>query len=113
MRLKPVFIPITQLDLSLAECFLEGSGINYIVHNRNTFSTLAFPPISSYSDCSVYVSPDDYEDASVILSELLYPTQPARPIQYKLRLILETWLFGQFVQTRRSIQTAEVIETEA
>jgi hypothetical protein len=112
MHLKPVFTPQTQLDLSLAVCFLDGAGIRYVVHNRNTFSTFAFPPVPAYTDCGIFVSADDYEDASAILSDLQRPGDAVAPLRYKLRLIFETWFFGRFVQVRHSIATTDATETE-
>jgi hypothetical protein len=97
-----VFAPYTQLDLSLAECFLEGAGIGYVVRNRHAFSVFGIPPVPFYSDAQVFVASDDFEDAHAILASLDAAAQDRASLGQRARAIAETYVFGQFVPSLRS-----------
>ncbi len=100
MTTRPVFRPQTLMDLSLAECFLTGAGIAFFIHNRFTFSVLTFPRVGSYSDCSIYVAPDDFDDAEALLAQLLADTVvfDMTPL-HKLRVVAEAVISGRFAPT--------------
>lgn len=97
MTTRPVFRPQTLMDLSLAECFLSGAGIAFFTHNRFTFSVMPFPRVGSYSDCSIYVAPDDFDDAEALLAQLLTDTIvfDMTPL-HKLRVVAEAVISGRF-----------------
>jgi hypothetical protein len=98
MRLYPVSRPQTLLELSLVECTLEGSGIRYIVNNRYMFGLFGLPPVPGYSDCCVYVSFDDFDDAQVLLETIKKDVgETSLSVKHRLRAIVETYVSGHFV----------------
>jgi hypothetical protein len=58
---------------------------------------LPFPRVGSYSDCSIYVAPDDFDDAEVLLAQLLADTAvfDMTPL-HKLRVVAEAVISGRF-----------------
>lgn len=96
MFLKPVFRPLTHLELSLAECHLTGAGIPYYVHNRYTFGIDVFPRIASYNDCGVFVHPDLFYDAAEILAPMARDLEEFNAtIGTKVRILIEGYC-GEF-----------------
>jgi Putative prokaryotic signal transducing protein len=106
MALRPLYIPSTQLDLSLAECFLQGAGIPCLVLNRYAFGVFGLPPVSGFSDCRIFVAPEHFEDATALLADLVrdFAAFNMTP-QQKLRVIVEGYFMHAFAAVRRTRQT--------
>jgi hypothetical protein len=106
MALRPLYVPATQLDLSLAECFLQGAGIPCLVLNRYAFGVFGLPPVSGFSDCRLFVAPEDFEDATALLADLAndFTALNMTPRQ-KLRVVVEGYFMHAFAAVRRTRQT--------
>jgi len=86
---------------------LDTVGIHYFVHNDNFGSMRVGPQIDLFNKKTIMVAPEDVGIAKEIISNLLERRLPEEDEQehysigQKLRMILETLIFGWFIPGRK------------
>lgn len=102
-----IYSPTDELELAMIRGVLDSEGIDYFIHNDNFGSMRVGPQIDLLNKKTIMVSPEDAERAKTIISELFGREQPEETIEekytasQKLRMILETIVFGWFIPGRR------------
>ena len=102
-----IYSPTDELELAMIRGVFDTEGIHYFVHNDNFGSMRVGPQIDLLNKKTIIVSAEDSERARTIISDLLNRKLPEETIEekytasQKLRMILETIVFGWFVPGRR------------
>jgi hypothetical protein len=104
MTLVRIAFPETEPQLAIMTSALESAGIPYFVHSANFGSLWPGLSINGYNARSIMVPEAASEEATRVLAELHFShaeesSLPARG--GRLRLLLETVLFGWFIPGRR------------
>ena len=105
--LEELFSPRSEPELLLLRSILDDAGIYYFVKN-DLFGSLAVgPQIDHYNRKTVYVRPEELEEAQALLGEFLEKTglgEPARAEDLRLidvlRMVFELLVFGWFMPGR-------------
>jgi hypothetical protein len=102
-----IYSPTDELELAMIRGVLDSEGIDYFIHNDNFGSMRVGPQIDLLNKKTIMVAPEDTERAKTIISDLLSREMPEEKTDekytasQKLRMILETVLFGWFIPGRR------------
>jgi len=105
-----IHVPADELELAMIRGVLDSEGIKYFVHNDNFGSMRVGPQIDLLNKKTIMVAAEDAERAKRIITDLLGREIPeeAGEEQYllsqKLRMILETIIFGWFVPGKKRRQ---------
>lgn len=106
--------PRGEAELLLFRSVLDGAGIPYFVKGDHFGSLTVGPAIDHYNTKTVFVHPEDHEEAGALLAEFLAKTGgPRRSAATELRprdvvrMVLEVLLFGWFMPGRRHRATRE------
>ena len=96
-----------QFELAMIRGVFDTEGIHYFVHNDHFGSMRVGPQIDLLNKKTIMVSPEDAVRAKTIISDFLNRELPKETIEekytasQKLRMILETIVFGWFIPGRR------------
>lgn len=100
--------PAGEPELLLLRSVLDGTGIFYFVKGDVFGSLTLGPQIDHYNKKTIYVHPDDLQEARALVAEFLSKTaEPrraaARDLRLRdvLRMVLEVLVFGWFMPGRR------------
>lgn len=100
--------PANEPELLLLRSVLDGAGIFYFVKGDLFGSLTLGPPIDHYNRKTIYVHPDDEQDARELVAEFLSKTADARRsaardlrLRDVLRMVAEVLFFGWFMPGRR------------
>ena len=102
-----IYSPTDELELAMIRGVFDTEGIHYFVHNDNFGSMRVGPQIDLLNKKTIMVSAEDAERAKTVISDLLNRELPEETIEekytasQKLRMILETIVFGWFIPGRR------------
>lgn len=102
-----IYSPNDELELALIRGIFDTEGVHYFVHNDNFGSMRVGPQIELLNKKTIMVSPEDAERAKTIISDFLNRQLPEETIEekytvsQKLRMILETLVFGWFIPGRK------------
>jgi len=102
-----IYSPTDELELAMIRGVLDTEGIHYFVHNDHFGSMRVGPQIELLNKKTIMISPEDAELAKTIISDFLNRELPEETIEekytasQKLRMILETLVFGWFIPARR------------
>lgn len=102
-----IYSPTDELELAMIRGVFDTEGIHYFVHNDNFGSMRVGPQIELLNKKTIMVSPEDAERAKTIISDFLNRKLPQETIEekytasQKLRMILETLVFGWFIPGRK------------
>jgi hypothetical protein len=101
-----IYSPNDELELSMIRGVLDTEGIHYFVHNDNFGSMRVGPQIELFNKKTIMVAHEDVGIAKEIISNLLGRRLPEEEqeqysISQKLRMILETIIFGWFIPGRK------------
>ncbi|MGD8562675.1 MAG: DUF2007 domain-containing protein [Desulfarculaceae bacterium] len=106
--MKKVFSPENDAELALIISLLEGEGIEYFVHNDHFGALKIGPPIDMFNVKTIMVPEGQFDLAKEIIEDFLAKTQEAPDsvkagysLGDKVRMILETVLFGWFIPGKR------------
>ncbi|MFP3939087.1 MAG: hypothetical protein ACLF0P_02160 [Thermoanaerobaculia bacterium] len=100
--------PAGEAELLLLRSVLDGAGLHYFVKG-DLFGSLAVgPQIDHYNRKTIYVHPEDHEEARALVAEFLSKTSEPRRAAARdlrlgdvLRMVLEVLVFGWFMPGRR------------
>lgn len=100
--------PAGEAELLLLRSVLDGAGIHYFVKGDLFGSLTVGPQIDHYNRKTIYVHPEDYEEARALVAEFLSKTSEPRRAAARdlrlgdvLRMVLEVLVFGWFMPGRR------------
>lgn len=106
--------PRGEADLLLFRSVLDGAGILYFVKGDHFGSLTVGPTIDHYNKKTIFVHPEDHEEAAALLAEFLAKTggphlsaTPDLRPRDVVRMVLEVLLFGWFLPGRRHRSTRE------
>lgn len=101
--------PEDEGDLLLLRSVLDGAGIPYFVKGDLFGSLTVGPRIDHYNRKTIFVHPQDAEEAGELVAEFLSKTAPpeageTEPLRGRdvLRMVFEVLFFGWFMPGRRS-----------
>jgi hypothetical protein len=104
MALVRVFSPETESEVAVVTAMLEAREIPVFVHNRNLASLLPGLQINAYNTQSIMVPEECAADAIELLAEFrtasIETTTRTVPVRERIRIVIETLLFGWFVPGR-------------
>jgi len=107
MSLVPIAAPQTESELAVILCLLEAEGIPAFVHNGGFGGLHPGPQIPLYNARRVMVPGACRENAAAALLVVEPPLPETTTRAGKLRIVVETILFGWFVPgSRRKRETA-------
>ena len=106
--LVELFSPRSEAELLLLRSVFDDAGIYFFVKN-DAFGSLAVgPQIEHYNRKTIYVRPEELEEARALLEEFLDKTALGDPAGHEdlrltdvLRMVLELLVFGWFMPGRR------------
>lgn len=107
MTLVSVATPQTESELAVILCLLEAEDIPAFVHNGGFASLHPGPQIPLYNERRVMVPGACREDAAAALLVLKPPLPDTTMGRGKVRIVIETILFGWFVPGSRRRHDAE------
>lgn len=100
--------PAGEAELLLLRSVLDGAGLHYFVKGDLFGSLTVGPQIDHYNRKTIYVHPEEHEEARALVAEFLTKTsEPRRAAARDLRLgdvvrmVLEVLVFGWFMPGRR------------
>lgn len=100
--------PAGEGELLLLRSVLDGAGIHYFVKGDHFGSLTVGPQIDHYNRKTIYVHPEDHEEAGALVAEFLSKTSEPRRAAARdlrlgdvLRMVLEVLVFGWFMPGRR------------
>lgn len=100
--------PAGEPELLLLRSVLDGAGIFYFVKGDVFGSLTLGPQIDHYNRKTIYVHPDDREEARELVAEFLAKTAEPRQaaaqdlrLRDVLRMVVEVLVFGWFMPGRR------------
>jgi hypothetical protein len=102
-----IYSPSDELELAMIRGVFDTECIHYFVHNDHFGSMRVGPQIDLLNKKTIMVPPEDAERAKTIITDLLNRALPEETIEekyttsQKLRMILETIVFGWFIPGRR------------
>jgi putative signal transducing protein len=106
MALVQVFSPETEADVVTIVALLEAHDVPCFVHSAGIGSLLPGTQVPGYNTRAIMVPEERAADALELLKDFQSPTahvEPQRqPLKSRLRLLLETILFGWFVPGSRA-----------
>jgi hypothetical protein len=104
MALVRVFSPQTESEVAVVTAMLEAREIPVFVHNRNLGSLLPGLQINAYNTQSIMVPEECAADAIELLAEFRASSTETSarivPLRDRIRIVVETLLFGWFVPGR-------------
>ena len=112
MTLVAVAKPQTESELAVILCLLEAEGIPAFVHNGGFGGLHPGPQIPLYNERRVMVPDACREDAAAALLVLTPPLPDTTTRRGKVRIVVETILFGWFVPGSRRRRDAESPEDD-
>lgn len=108
MSMTELYSPRNESELLVLRSVFDAAGLHYFVKN-DLFGSLAVgPQIDHYNRKTVYVAPDDLDEARLLVRELLErtaePDLPREPLGLLdvLRMTAELLLFGWFMPGKRA-----------
>lgn len=105
MALVRVFWPQSESEALVAAALLDAHGIPMFVHNRGIAGMLPGVQVNGYNTQSIMVPERHVEDALEVLAQWgrSDPVAPSTglPARDRLRIVLETLLFGWFIPGSR------------
>lgn len=100
--------PAGEAELLLLRSVLDGAGLHYFVKGDLFGSLTVGPQIDHYNRKTIYVHPEEHEEARALVAEFLTKTsEPRRAAARDLRLgdvvrmVVEVLVFGWFMPGRR------------
>lgn len=102
-----IHVPADDLELAMIRGVLDTDGINYFIHNDYFGSMRVGPQIDLLNKKTIMIAPEDAERVKGIITDLLGREQPEQKAQekyttsQKLRMVLETVIFGWFIPGRK------------
>jgi len=102
-----IHVPADELELAMIRGVLDSKGISYFIHNDHFGSMRVGPQIDLLNKKTIMVAPEDAERVKTIISDLLGRERPEDKVDeeyslsQKLRMILETVIFGWFIPGKR------------
>jgi hypothetical protein len=106
-KMIKIYSPTDELELAMLRGVLDTEEIRYFVHNDHFGSMRVGPQIDLLNKKTIMAAPEDAERAKKIISDFLNRELPEDTIEekytasQKLRMILETLVFGWFIPERR------------
>jgi hypothetical protein len=103
--MKKLYIPKNPMELSLIKSIFDSEGISYHIQNEQFGSLNIGPQIEMFNSRIIMVQDEDFEKAGELLSDFLSNNEEKPEISYslfdKIRMIIETILFGWFVSGKK------------
>jgi len=104
--MKNLYSPQNDSELAIIRSILDGEGLNYYIRNDHFGSLKVGPKIDLLNAKMIQVYEEQFEFASELISEFLKNSQKddtngsRYKLSDKLRMIIETLLFGWFMPGR-------------
>lgn len=99
--------PNDELELAMIRGVFESEGIPYFIHNDHFGSMRVGPQIDLLNKKTIMIAPEDAGRAREIVVDLVGTQVPEEQeqteysLEQKLRMILETLLFGWFIPGKK------------
>jgi hypothetical protein len=113
VSLVPIATPQTESELAVIVCLLDAAGIPAFVHNGGFGSLHPGPQIRLYNERCVMVPDACREDAAAALLVLKPPLPDTTTRRGRIRIVIETILFGWFVPGSRRSRDADSPDDES